>query len=97
MLCAIHVTSKGAVDSNAIQRLAAFVAATGVNDLVYLSDQESALRKLFDAAFNELANDSNIVRAVPEMSAVGGEPEQRGGRNICPNVGGQAQDIQARL
>ena len=32
MLCAITVSSKGAVDSYAVQRLASFVANTGVKD-----------------------------------------------------------------
>ena len=71
LLCAIPVSSKGAVDAYAVHRLASFIENTGIKSLVYLSDQESALRRLFEASSNHLASDSKILQAVPEVSAVG--------------------------
>lgn len=39
--------------------------------LVYVSGQEGASRKFFEATFNKLALDGAVVQAVPGVSAVG--------------------------
>ena len=70
-LCSIPVSSKGAADGYAVQRLASFVEGTGVKTLVYLSDQESVFRKLFEASFNQVAAEPKFLRATPDVSAVG--------------------------
>ena len=43
----------------------------GVRQMVYMSDQEGALKALTEAAVNELGLDGNLLSAVPEHSPVG--------------------------
>ena len=53
-LVVFPVTSDGATDSYAVAQLADFVKATGVREMVWMSDQEGSLKNLFEAAFNHL-------------------------------------------
>ena len=70
-LIAIPVETKGQFDDYAVDRLASFIRSTGVKDLVYMSDQEGSLKSFFQTTFNLLASNGELVKAVPENSAVG--------------------------
>ena len=58
-------------DEYATKRLAAFLKASGVERLVYMCDQESALRTMIDSALQLLRREGTYMGAVPERSAVG--------------------------
>ena len=85
----IPCSAKGAVDEYAVTMLADFIKSTGVRHLVYMSDQESAIRKLFQAALGKLTIDGEIVTAVPEASAVG-ESQSNG---LSERVAQQLEDL----
>ena len=67
---------KGAHDKHTVQRLCQFLRASGATDIVYKSDQENAVVAVIREALklSQTPGDPNhgvLVRAVPEVSAVG--------------------------
>ena len=69
-VCAIPCDTKGC-DEYAVSRLADFFKTCGMSRIVYMSDQENALRSVIDAALNQCSKSGEWVGGVPEMSAVG--------------------------
>ena len=70
------VTEKGTGDELAVKLLANFFKENGRVNLVYKSDQESALKAFVDAALKQIGgtskeDDDLVTCAVPEYSAVG--------------------------
>ena len=58
-------------DMHAINRLANFIKNAGVQKLVYMADQESALATLMENAIQKASISGELVSAVPEHSPVG--------------------------
>ena len=81
MVFATVVDPKGSQDDLAVSRLTAFIKETGYSQLVYKSDQESAITKMTDAAIRGSGRsgvpleskefESGLAQAVNEHSAVG--------------------------
>ena len=58
-------------DQYAINRLSNFIKNSGVQKLVYMADQESALATLMEKAIRKVGITGELVSAVPEHSSVG--------------------------
>ena len=69
VLCCI-AEQKGEHDP-VVQRLTRFIKDTGYSHIAYRSDQEPALRALFEAAFTAANRHGQEIQMVPEASSVG--------------------------
>ena len=74
-ILATIVPAKGP-DANAVARLATFIKESGYARIVYKSDQEPAIRALFESAFQASArqgvlHNPTLVQLTPEASSVG--------------------------
>ena len=61
---------KGASDAM-VARLAQFIKETGYSHVAYRSDQEPAIRSLFEAAFTLAVRNGQVLQFTPEASSVG--------------------------
>ena len=67
---AIPCESKGH-DDYAVHRLRSFLKSEGISQLVYKSDQERALKRLLNDVVADAQAAGDVLKAVPESSAVG--------------------------
>ena len=100
-ILATVVPSKGP-DPQAVARLATFIKESGYSKVVYKSDQEAAIRSLFEAAFEASSREGTLynpklVQMVPEASSAGESQSNGKAENAIRRVEDLARTYKSAL
>ena len=100
-ILATIVPAKGP-EPHAVARLATFIKESGYAKVVYKSDQEPAIRSLFEAAFQAstrqgVLHNPNLVQMTPEASSVGESQSNGKAENAVRRVEDLARTYKSAL
>ena len=84
-------------DEYTVHRLRTFLKSEGISKLVYKSDQERSLRRLFGDVITAAQQSGNVLSAVPESSAVGESQSNGRAENAVQQFEDQIRTLKAAL
>ena len=91
--------SKGGEDTAAIQRLSSFFKESGIQKLVYKTDQESSIKVMVDDALHRTGKSGvfESYESVPEYSAVGASPSNGRAERAVQTIEDQLRTLKSAI
>ena len=98
-LFATVTDSKGGEDTAAIQRLSSFFKESGIQILVYKTDQESSIEVMIDDALRRTGKSGVLEssESVPEYSAVGASPSNGRAERAVQTIEDQLRTVKSAI